>query len=104
MSDEVLSVKNAPLCPPGWTLLRTGWRYTLDTGGCVWQRWCVLPHEQKDGSNHLVDYWSGERSDEDQTLATTHGESLKVVWAVALLWPYLIGTHFIIRIDHEALW
>lgn len=48
-------------------------------------------------------YWSGVLTNTERVFDTTQRESIAIVWAVLLLRPYLEGTRFTIRADHDSL-
>lgn len=48
-------------------------------------------------------YWSRSLTDAERAYGPTNGERFTIVWAVLLLYPYLGGTRFTARTDHEGL-
>ena len=85
-------------------LPKVGRRYIIDTDACAYQVGCVLLQEQ-DGDERPkpIGYWSRSLSKSEQNYTTTEQECLAVVWAVLILRPYLEGTEFTIRTDHDSL-
>ena len=64
---------------------------------------CALLQQQDDGILHPVGYWSKSLSDTQRRYSTTEKECLSVFWAISLLRPYLEGTRFTVRTDHNSL-
>ena len=89
--------------PPILTLPRRDGRYTVDTDACDKQVGCVLLQEQPEVPARPIGYWSRSLNQAERAYDTTHRECLAVVWAVLLLRPYLEGTRYTIRTDHDAL-
>ncbi|CDF38002.1 unnamed protein product [Chondrus crispus] len=50
-----------------------------------------------------VGYWSYSLSDSEHNYSATKRECFAVVWAVRTLRPYVEGTKFTVRTDHDAL-
>lgn len=63
----------------------------------------VLQHEQGSGEPRPVGYRRRTLIDAEKNYGTTQRESPAVVWTVLLLRPYIEGTRFIIKTDHQAL-
>ena len=90
--------------PPVLTLPRAGQSYILDTDACQTQVGCVLLQEQEDGSApKQIGYWSRTLSSAERNYTTTERECLAIVWSILMLRPYLDGSEFTIRTDHDSL-
>lgn len=63
--------------------------YTLKVNVSYKQLGCELLHEVEDGRNRPVRYWPRSLNDKEGQLTTTLREFLAVIWAVAVLRPYL---------------
>ena len=64
----------------------------------------MLLQQQEDSKTWLpLGFWSRTLSSAEKNYDTTNKECLAVVWAVLSLRPYLEGTRFLIRTDHDAL-
>lgn len=50
-----------------------------------------------------VGYWSSSLNKSEKAFQTTYRDCLAVVWDVRILRPYLKGSPFTLRTDHEAL-
>lgn len=96
LQDKVMS-------PSVLALPYGGGQFTLDTDACNVQIGCVLLQDQPDQTKRPVDYWSRSLTSAKRAYDTTHKECLAIVWAVLLICPYLEGTKFTIRTDHDSL-
>jgi len=97
------TLKMRLISPPVIALPRGTGKYTVDTDACDRQVGCVLLQEQLTGPDRPIGYWSRSLTSAEAAYDTTERECLAVVWAVTMLEPYLQGTRFTIRTDHEAL-
>ena len=61
--------------------------------------------QEHDGANDWrpVGYWSYYLNDSERNYSTTERKCFAVVWAVRTLRPYVEGTRFTVRTDHDAL-
>ena len=98
-----LTLRRCLLTAPILALPRAGFPYTLDTDASSYQVGCCLLQEQPDGTRHPVGYWSRTLTAAEKNYSSTEKECLAIVWAVLHLRPYLEGTRFTIRTDHDAL-
>ena len=89
--------------PPVLALPRTNQPYTLDTDASAYQLGCALLQEQDDKTTLPVGYWSYSLNDTERNYSTTERECYSVVWSVTTLRPYIEGTRFTIRTDHDSL-
>ena len=96
-------LKRRLVSPPVLALPRYGRKYTLDTDACGHQVGCALLQEQPEGGTRPVGYWSRALTDAERNYTTTEKECLAVVWSILTLRPYLYGSAFNLRTDHEAL-
>lgn len=78
-------------------------QYIIDTDEFDTQAGCVLQLEQKNKSLNPIGYWSPSLCDAEARYDISYKECSAVVWAVLLLSPYLKGSHFIIKENHQAL-
>lgn len=78
-------------------------QYIIDTDGCDKQVACILLQAEEDGKERPIRYLSQTLSDSERKLPTTHEKCLTVVCANLLFQPYLKGSRFTVRTDHEAL-
>ncbi|CDF38508.1 unnamed protein product [Chondrus crispus] len=92
------------IAPPILALPRYGRLYMIDTDASAYQLGCTLLQEH-DGTNdwRLVGYWSYSINDSERNYSATERECFAVVWAVRTLRPYIEGTKFTVRTDHDAL-
>ena len=63
----------------------------------------ALPQKQPEGGSLQAGYWSLALIDAEQNYTTTEKECLAVVWIILKLQPYIYGSAFNLRTDHEAL-
>ena len=88
---------------PILTLPKANRPLILDTDACDHQLGCVLLQQQEDSKTWLpLGFSSRTMSSAEKNYDTTNKECLAVVWAVLSLRPYLEGTRFLIRKDHDA--
>ena len=107
LSDDELTafeqLKKSLVTAPILALPREGYPYTLDTDASDRQLGCCLLQQQEDGTLHPIGYWSRTLTSAERNYSSTEKECLAIVWAVQHLRPYLEGTKFTIRTDHDAL-
>ena len=108
LTDEEMTafetLKDKLVKPPILTLPKANRPLILDTDACDHQLGCVLLQKQEDAKTWLpLGFWSRTLSSAEKNYDTTNKECLAVVWAVLSLRPYLEGTRFLIRTDHDAL-
>ena len=96
-------LKRRLVSPPILALPRYGRKYTLETDACGHQVGCALLQEQPEGGTRPVGYWSRALTAAERNYTTTIKECLAVVWSILTLRPYLYGSAFNLRTDHEAL-
>ena len=98
------TLKKNLFSPPVLALPRAGLRFILDTDACDVQLGCVLLQDQPDSKTpRPIGYWSRTLAPAERNYDTTNKECLAIVWATLTLRPYLEGTRFLIRTDHDAL-
>ena len=91
------------ITPPVLALPKYGRPYTLDTDACDYQVGCVLLQLQEDNTLRPVGYWYRTLTKAEKNYSTTEKECLAIVWAVLMLRPYLEGSKFTLRTDHDSL-
>ena len=96
-------LKRRLVSPPVLVLPRYGRKYTLDTDACGHQVGCALLQQQPKGGTRPIRYWSRALTDAERNCTTIEKEYLAVVWSILTLRPYLYGSAFNLRTDHEAL-
>ena len=103
-TEAFKTLKTRLINPPVLALPKVGRSYIVDTDACAYQVGCVLLQEQ-DGDERPkpIGYWSRSLSKAERNYTTTEQECLSIVWAVVILRPYLEGTEFTIRTDHDSL-
>ena len=101
--DAFSTLKKKLMSPPILALPRPGYPYTVDTDACNTQVGCCLLQEQPDGNLHPVGYWSRTLSEPERNYSTSEQECLAIVWSLLMLRPYLEGSAFTIRTDHDPL-
>ena len=97
------TLKARLVSPPILSLPRHGRPYLLDTDASAYQLGCALLQEQEDGEWSPVGYWSYSLNDAERNYSATERECYAVVWAITSLRPYIEGTRFTVRTDHDAL-
>lgn len=78
-------------------------KYTLDTDVYKMQVRCVLLKGQPDKTSKPIGYWLQSLTKFEQTYDTTQRECFTIVRSLLMLRPYLVGTRFKIRADHDSL-
>ncbi|XP_063868206.1 uncharacterized protein LOC135104608 [Scylla paramamosain] len=76
--------------------------YLLDTDASAEGIWAVLS-QVKDGTEHVVAYYSATFSWPERSYCVTRKELVAVVKSLEHFHPYLYGAEFTIRTDHAAL-
>ena len=92
--------------PPVLVLPRRDCPYMIDTDASAYQLGASLLQRQdadKPTEWMPVGYWSRTLNAAERNYSATERECLAVVWAVTSLRPYVEGTRFTIRTDHDAL-
>lgn len=97
------ALKNALVSPPVLALLTITGKMALETDACAVQTGCVLLQKQSDNNVRTIGHWFRALNDADRRYDTTKKECRAVVWSVLILRPYLEGTRFTIRADHDLL-
>lgn len=96
-------LKRELMNPPVLAIPRSEGLHWRGTNYCDKQIGCVLLHEQEDGSNRPVGYWSYSSYDKEKPLAATQRKYLTAVQVVTLLRPYLKRARFVFLTNHKAL-
>ena len=106
-TDEQLTafeaLKKALVEPPVLALPRVSKPYVIETDASNYQIGCALLQEQDDGHFHPVGYWSRTLTKAERNYSPTEKECLAVVWSITSLRPYIEGTRFTVRSDHDSL-
>ena len=99
------TLKQRLVSPPILSLPRPDAPYVVDTDASAYQLGCTLLQPSNDNENVLmpVGYWSYALNEAERNYSATERECYAVVWAVTSLRPYLEGTRFTVRTDHDAL-
>lgn len=102
--DAFKELKKRMVSPPVLALPRLGKPYMIDTDASAYQLGCTLLQEQDEpGDWRPVGYWSYSLNDAERNYSATERECYAVVWAIRSLRPYIEGTKFTVRTDHDAL-
>lgn len=88
---------------PALTIPRAEPTLTVNTDACEKQIRCVLLQEQPDCITNPIRRWYEFLNDAERRYHTMHWEQLTVAWYLLMLRPYLKGTGFKIRSDHDSL-
>ena len=90
--------------PPLLALPKLGKPYGIDTNDSAYELGGTL-RQQQDGPGiwHPVSYWSYALNESERNYSVTEVECYAVVWAITSLRPYIEGTHFTVRTDHDVL-
>lgn len=75
--------------------------YSVDTDALDKLIGFVLFQKQPTGTDRTKPYWSCSINEAMRTKERTHGEHLAGVWALLPLQPYLEGSPFGVRTDHD---
>lgn len=78
-------------------------RLTQYTDGCDIQIEHKPLQEQGDEAKKPIMYWFGSVTSSERVYDTTQRECLAIVWTMSLLRPYVEGTRFTIRTNHDSL-
>ena len=89
--------------PPILALPKVGQPYRLEIYPSQYQVGCTLLQRQDDDAWMRVGYWSKTLNLAEQNYCATERECLATVWSMRTLLPYLEGTRFTVRTDHDAL-
>ncbi|CAN8073881.1 unnamed protein product [Agarophyton chilense] len=90
--------------PPILALPKPNRPFDLDTDASDVQVDFSLQQEQESPKNYRpIGYWSRTLTSAERNYSTTEKECLATVWSVLTLRPYLEGTRFAIRTDHDSL-
>ena len=92
--------------PPVLALPKPGRPFLIDTDASAYQLGAALLHQQDETNPNdyvPIDYCSKTLSETECNYSTTERECFAVVWALLTLRPYLEGTRFLVRTDHNAL-
>ena len=92
--------------PPVLVLPKRDRPFMIDTDASSYQLGAVLLQQQNESDPNdwsPVGYWSKTLNDAERNYSATERECFAVVWAVTTLRPYIEGTRFTIRTDHDAL-
>ena len=99
-------LKDALSTPPVLALPKANRPYMIDTDASKGALGAVLLQQQDDSRPTewaTVGYYSRTLTKEERNYSPTERECLAVVWAVTTLRPYVEGSHFTLRTDHNAL-
>ena len=99
-------LKERLVSPPILGLPKRGCPYMIDTDASAYQLGAALLQQQdpdRPTDWTPIGYWSRTLNSAEQNYSATERECLAVVWAVGHLRPYVEGTRFTIRTDHDAL-
>ena len=92
--------------PPILALLRANRPYVIDTVASAYAIGAVLLQQQDESDSTswaTIGYWSKTLPKEQRNYSATERECYAVVWATLTLRPYIEGTRFVVRTDHNAL-
>ena len=97
-------LKSRMISPRILSLPQYGRSYLINADASAYQLGCTLL-QGHEGANDWrpVGYWSYSLNDSERNYSTTERECFAVVWAVRTLRPYVEGTRFTVRTDHDAL-
>jgi hypothetical protein len=76
--------------------------YVLDTDASLYRLGAVLQQRQN-GELHVISYASRLLSKTEQNYSTTRRELLAVIFGFKQFRQFLLGRHFLLRVDHSAL-
>jgi len=92
------------LCnPPILAIPRKEGKYIMHVDASYDQLKCCLLRQQPDDKYLAVGFLGKGLLPAEKNYTVTEIEGLGMVWAVGLLRPYIEGTEFLIRCDHNAL-
>ena len=99
-------LKSRLTTPPILSLPKKGRPFMIDTDASKYQLGAALLQQQDEEDPKdwkLIGFYSKTLNETEQRYSTTELECYAVVWSVLYLRPYIEGTHFKVRTDHEAL-
>ena len=98
-------VKARLTAPPILALPKTNRPYMINTDASVHTIGAVFLQQQDedDPTPWAVGYWSKAFTKEQWNYSATERECYAVVWETLTLRPYIKGTKFVVRTDHNAL-
>ena len=100
------TLKEALVSPPILALPVRGRLYMIDCDASAYAIGVVLLQQQDQEEEKkwaTVGYFSKTLTKEQRNYSATERECYAVIWAVLTLRPYLEGSHFKVRTDHNAL-
>lgn len=97
------ALKVALTSPPVLALPKPDRKYVLDVDACDYQVGASLLQEQDERGMRPAAYLSRTLEKTERSLGVTEKDCLAVVWATLQLRPYLEGSRFLIRTDHDCL-
>ena len=102
--EAFATLRNHLINPPILALPKVGKKYIVETDACDEQVGCVLLQEQDtEGDFRPIGYWSRTLNPAERNYTTTERECLAIVWSILMLRPYIEGTRFTVRTDHDSL-
>ena len=104
--DAFETLKRKLVSPPVLALPMPNRPFLIDTDASAYQLGAALLQQQDDENPNdyvPVGYFSKTLSDTERNYSTTERECFAVVWSLLTLRPYLDGTRFYVRTDHDAL-
>ena len=102
--EAFATLRESLLKPPILALPKVGKHYILETDACNEQVGCILLQEQETAKDYRpIGYWSRTLNTAERNYTTTERECLAIVWGILILRPYLEGTNFTVRTDHDSL-
>ena len=99
-------LKSRLTTPPILSLPKKGRPFMIDTDASKYQLGAALLQQQDEEDPKdwkPIGFYSKTLNETEQRYSTTELECYAVVWSVLYLRPYIEGTHFKVRTDHEAL-
>ncbi len=100
--ESFAKLKMSLVSPPVLALPKAGLPYVIDTDASSYQLGCALLQMHGD-EPRAVGYWSRSLIPAEQNYSAAERECLSVVWAIRALRPYVEGTSFTVRTDHNSL-
>jgi transposase InsO family protein len=97
------SLKEAITTAPVLSLPRPGANMVLEADASNAQLGVQLLQEEDENKFRPVGFWSRQCTKAECNYSATEKEALAVVWGIRICRPYLEGTHFVVRSDHQAL-
>ena len=104
--DAFETLRDNLITPPVLALPKPGRPFLIDTDASAYQLGAVLLQQQDETNPNdyvPIGYFSKTLSDTECNYSTTERECFAVVWALLTLRPYIEGTRFLVRTDHNAL-